>query len=296
MVFSEGCADMVLLDGHRHQVWCSQRGCAASDCTERSLPSTHCIYGEHGALGGGNAWMHPRQPNKSILMWGIPGGIITLPYHSQRPDRPMFWVGQTPPSTLGTQLFPILDLDGSDFEFLTILDLILWPFWVENWSFSRPKIILLLSRSLTSYKNATWRIYCKLQYKIDVFDIAYRHIISTNHQISIPKSNFFLVSILDHFLITFGRQNVSNWPPNRPKSDHFRVRLSDFSWFVCRPCSKTVQNRPRRSKSDLFELQKWPFGVQKWPFGLQKWPFGWQKWPFGCPKWPFGLQKWTLVV
>ena len=106
-------------------------------------------------------------------------------------------------------------------------------------------MILLISRCLTSYKDAIWRIYYNLQYNIEVLDIAYRHIISKNHQISIPKSNFFQGSILDHFLITFGRQNDSNWPPNRSKSEHFRVRHSGFSWFVCRPCSKTVQNRLR---------------------------------------------------
>ena len=80
------------------------------------------------------------------------------------------------------------------------MDLILWRFGIDFWSLWGPKIILLLSRSLTSYKNATWIIYRKLQYNIQAIDLAYRHIIFKKHQTSIPKSNFFLVSILDHFL------------------------------------------------------------------------------------------------
>ena len=132
--------------------------------------------------------------------------FFTLPYPSQRPDRPMFCPRQSYSSTPGTQLFPILDLNDFNFEFLMILDLMLSPFLVENWSFSKPKIILLLSRSLTSYKNATWRIYCKYHYIIKIFNTTCRHIIIKSQQIDIRKPKLLRVS-------SFGSLFYHFWSP-----------------------------------------------------------------------------------
>ena len=114
----------------------------------------------------------------------------------------------------------------------------------------------------------------------------------------ISKLDWFLVSILDHFFITFGLPNGSQMTSKSAKSGHFGMTLSGNWWLVCRPCSKTVQNRLWGSKSDPFGLKKWPLGLQKWPLGTQKWPFGNQKCPLGVPKWSptqeklsFGLKK-----
>ena len=114
----------------------------------------------------------------------------------------------------------------------------------------------------------------------------------------ISKLNWFLVSILDHFFITNGFPTGSQMTSKSAKCGHFGGSKSEFSWFVCRSCSKRTQNRLRSSKSYPFGLKKWPFGLQKWPLGTQKWPFGTQKWALGVPKWSptqeklsFGLKK-----
>ena len=107
----------------------------------------------------------------------------------------------------------------------------------------------------------------------------------------ISKLDWFLVSILDHFFITFGLPNGSQMAPKSAKNRHFGGRKSGFSWFVCRPCSRRAQNRLRSSKSEVSELKKWPLGLQKWPLGLQKWSPGLKKWPPNQEKLSSGIKK-----